>query len=173
MDPQVVLIVLRVLHIVAGAFWVGAAIMLARILLPAFAAAGPAAGPVIREIVLRRRLPGQMVIAMVFTVVSGLGLYWHDQNVTDGAWARTRVGMTFSAGAAIALLAAILGVLVTRPTAYRLATLGESVAASAEPPTAELMAEMQRMRSRLRGAAGWGAALLVLATALMAAARYV
>jgi uncharacterized membrane protein len=171
MDPRLFMIVLRVLHIVAGAFWVGTAITLARILLPAFAAVGPTAAPVMREIVQHRRLPARLIGAMVFTVVSGIGLVWHDQSVSDGAWARTPMGMTFSTGAAFAILAAIVGVAVSRPAANRLVALGESTAAG--PPSPELMEEMRRMRTRMTGATHAVAVLLVLATACMAAARYV
>jgi uncharacterized membrane protein len=173
MNFQIAMIVLRVIHIVAGAFWVGAAITLARILLPALASVGPAAAPVMRDIVQRRRLPIQMTVAMALTILSGLGMMWHDQAVTGDAWAQTRMGMTFSAGAAVAVLGAIIGVTVSRPTATRLTVLGEMIAASAGPPSAELLADMQKLRTRLAAGTNWVAALVVLATAFMAVARYV
>ena len=46
MDSLVGMHVLRIAHIVTGAFWVGTVIFLAAFLLPSLRAAGPAAGPV-------------------------------------------------------------------------------------------------------------------------------
>ena len=40
---QFILIILRLVHIVAGAFWVGSALMLALIILPGMRKAGPGA----------------------------------------------------------------------------------------------------------------------------------
>ena len=56
MSPGIITL-LRVLHIVGGAFWVGTAVFIAAFLGPSLRAAGPAAGPIMSYLTQVRRLP--------------------------------------------------------------------------------------------------------------------
>jgi hypothetical protein len=66
-----------------------------------------------------------------------------------------------------------MGVTINMPTAKRLGDLMTSIQASGSPPSPEQRARVQVLQARLGKAVRAVAALLVLATAAMAVARYV
>src|SRR5438046_2518892 len=104
------IIVLRLLHIVAGVFWAGAVFLTAGFLIPAVRATGPAGGQFMRQLVGKQGLPTRVVAAALVTVLSGLGLFWRNASLSSGAWPRSHPGMGYSIGALAALLALIPGI---------------------------------------------------------------
>jgi len=166
-------ILLRLIHILFGVFWVGTAIFNAVFLVPAIRALGPAGGQVMQEIAGKRKLPVYFFVAGILTVLSGFGLYWHDSQGFTNGFMRSAGGMTFGIVAVLALIAVLLGVLVVTPAAIRASKLGAEMAAGGRPPTPEQSAEMQRLQATLGKMAGVAAILLTLTTVAMAVARYV
>jgi uncharacterized membrane protein len=162
---------LRLLHVVAGAAWVGALLFIARFLLPTVSAIGPAGGAVMQHLTQVRRLQRYMMGTALLTIFSGFALYWHAAQAGPG-WPATRSGQAFGLGGLLGVLAVILGVVVNSPTAQRLGALAGSVHAAGRPPTAEEQAELGRLRTRLGRAGNAAAILVVLAVAMMAVARY-
>jgi uncharacterized membrane protein len=165
--------VLRLIHIVTGVFWVGTTVFLAGFLLPSMRAIGPAGGSVMEQLAQVRRLPLYMMAATVLAILSGAVLFWLDASAAPGAWNRSGVGQTFGLGGVAALIAAILGMAVNSPTGRRLGALAAAARARGGPPSADELAEMQRLQLRLTKATRWVALLLLVATAAMAVARYV
>ena len=166
------LILLRLIHVLFGAFWAGAAIFNAAFLIPAVRALGPAGGPVMREIAQKRKLPVYFLVAGILTVLSGFGLFWHDSAGFSNGFMRSAGGMTFGIGGLLALIALLLGLFVVTPAAIRASKLGAAIAAGGKP-TPEQAAEMQRLQVRLGMMAMLAAGLLTLTTICMAVARYV
>lgn len=173
MNSQVVVLVFRFFHIVVGVFWVGSILFFARFLFPAAQALGPAAGPVLDYITRVKKMPQVLLGAGFVTVLSGLGLYWHDSGGFQSEWMRTPTGMTFGTGAALALIALVFGIVVNKPTAERLGALAGEIKAGGAPPTPAQMAEMQALQAKLKMALRVVATLLFLTTVAMALARYV
>jgi uncharacterized membrane protein len=168
-----IVLILRLLHIGAGVFWVGSILFLARFLMPSVMALGPAAGPVMDQLNRVRRLPQALLGAGFVTVLSGFGLYWIDSLGFRGPWMESPTGRVFGAGAGFALIGLIIGFAVNRPAAQRLGALAAAIQAGDGPPTAEQMATMRALQARLANATRLLAVLLALATAAMALARYV
>lgn len=167
-----VLILFRLVHILTGIFWVGSMLFMARFLFPAARALGPAAGPVMDHLTRVRKLP-QFLMGLAFlTVLSGLGLYWHDSMGFAGVWMRTPTGMTFGTGGLLAIIAVVIGLTVNAPTAKRLGELMAQVHGQGGPPTPAQAAEMNRLQTRIGIALQVVALLTVLATLAMAVARY-
>jgi uncharacterized membrane protein len=163
---------LRLIHIIIGAFWVGTAVTVALFIVPAVRGAGPAGGAVMGQ--LQQRKFSVVIMAAAFlTILSGLGLYWNDSAGFTSAWLGSGPGRTFGLGAVLAIVTLILGMSVNAPAAAKLGKIGAAVKAAGGPPSAEQAAEMQRLQARLGMAAVVAATLLVLATAAMAVARYV
>src|SRR6185503_4710940 len=98
------LIFLRLIHVLFGVFWAGTAMFNALFLIPAVRALGPAGGPVMQEIAGKRKLPIYFLGAGVLTVLSGIALFWHDSQGFTNGFMRSRGGMTFAIGGAIALI---------------------------------------------------------------------
>jgi hypothetical protein len=166
-------ILLRLIHISFGVFWVGAAVTNSLFLIPAIRAVGPAAGPVMQQIGQKLKMPIYIIIAGFLTVLSGIGLYWHDSAGFTNGFMRSGGGMTFGIGGAIAIVTLVIGVVAVAPAAKRAAAIGAQAAASGKPPSPEQAAEMQRLQARLGKLASFAAVMLALATIAMAVARYI
>lgn len=173
MNGTGIFLLARFVHVVAGVTWAGALIFIGWFLLPAIRATGPAGGALMQQIARVQRVPLYLMMLMVLTVLSGLLLYWLDVRAYGRVWVHTGPGRTFSAGAAFAILTAILGMAVNVPTAKRIGALMGSIQATGAPPTAEQAAEIGRLQNRLYRAAQAAAVLILLAVTCMGVARYV
>jgi uncharacterized membrane protein len=169
-DPLV--IVLRLIHVVAGALWVGMVTFVTYYLQPAVQEAGPEGGKVMAAI-QRRGIMTVMPILAAATLVSGLWLYLRAAAGQHGAFARSGPGMAFGLGGLAAIAAFLIGVFVMRPAMLQAMALAQSLGPSATPEERQRVgAESQRLRARA-GAVGKAVNhLLLFAVAAMAVARY-
>jgi hypothetical protein len=170
MDPLI--LALRLVHILAGTLWVGIAAFNPFFLMPALQEAGPEAGKVM--VVLQRRgLMTLLPLLALFTIVSGLGLLWRVSGRTPGFFT-SPAGHTLSMGAALAFVAFVIGIAITRPAMLRAGTRMQSLSqATPADERTRVMEEVQRLRSRGARSAQVVAVLLLLAAGLMAVWRYV
>ena len=167
------IIVLRLVHVLGGIFWVGAGLFNLIYLGPAMAAAGPAAVGPVMESFRKRRMFVVMPTAALLTILSGLRLMMIQSGGAWGAYFRTGLGATFATGGAAALLAFLLGVAVGIPTQRRMGALGPQIAAAPDDATrASLHAQMARLQGRMKAIGPIATLLLVLAAVCMAIARY-
>lgn len=164
---------LRALHIVIGVFWVGAVLLLSMFVTPSVRAAGPAAGPVMQQLMVVRALPRWLMAAAMLTLLSGLGLYWRDSGGFQSAWLGSGPGKTFGLGGVLGILAAVVGMAVNAPTARKMTELAARLQGAGRAPTAEEQAMLAGYQSRLARASNVTTVLLILATIMMAVARYV
>lgn len=164
--------VLLALHVLAAAFWLGVTLFNAVFLIPSITAAGPAGGQVMRQLVQVRRLPTYMNLAVLVTIATGFVLYWWVSAGFAAVWITSRLGISVTLGAAMALVAAAIGQFINAPTAAALGQLGAAIQASGGPPAAEQTAEGQRLRERLARATELEAVLLVIAIVSMVVGRY-
>jgi uncharacterized membrane protein len=163
----------RFVQVVAGVMWVGAAVFVAFFLLPGIRAIGPAGGPIMEHLTTVKRFPLYMMGLAILTVLSGLGLYWHDSSNFDGAFMHSGPGATFGAGGLLAIVVVILGMTVVSPATKRLGALAGSMKGAGGPPKPEVLAELQSLQARTARFTSIVAVLLLIATTLMAVARYV
>jgi hypothetical protein len=163
-------IVLRLLHIVGGVFWVGAAWMIAGFLFPTANAAPE--GPKFLQRLFQSRLPAVISAAAGLNILAGLLLYWRDSGGLRLDWIMTRAGLGFTLGSVAAIAAFVIGVAVSKPAADKLGALGKEIAAGGQPPTPEQAAAMQALAKRTADAATWVAALLAISLIAMSIARY-
>ena len=170
--PHFVIQLLRVIHILGGAFWFGSLIFMTAFLLPTLKAIGPASGAVMQQLTEVRKFPLYMMFVPIITILSGLALFYNDSAGTAGAFMRSGPGMTFSTGAVLGIITAALGGSVNAPAGKRLGELGGIVRARGGPPTPEEQAEIARLQRRLTSATQAAAVLITLAAACMALARY-
>jgi uncharacterized membrane protein len=164
------LLVLRIIHVVGGILWVGAMAFNAFFLGPAMAASGPAAGQIAAQL-QRRKMFVFMPVVAILTILAGLRLLMIASSRFGGNYFGSRSGMTFSAAAAVALIAFIYGMAVTRPAMGRVVALNQQ--AAAEPANRErIMAEIQATQQRAARSTTAVAWLLLVAAVGMAIARY-
>ncbi len=170
--PYSILLLLRVLHVVGAMWWLGSLLFVALILLPSLRALGPASGAVMHQMVDVRKLPLYMAVVPMLTVLAGLALFYHDSAALNGQWMKSGPGHTYSLGAALGIIVAIIGMAVSAPSGKRLSAIGAAVRARGGPPSAEEQAEMAKLQQKMGKAVNISAILLLLAGAAMAVARY-
>ncbi len=164
-------IVLRLVHIISGVFWVGAALVMTFFLFPALAGAGPAAGPVIAGL-QRRGLLTALPVSAGLTLVSGMWLFQIASGGAPAAFARSAVGGTLGLAGVLAVAAFVLGMVVSRPAAMRAGRLSQRLATAAAEERDTLQRQIQDLQRRALVANRIVAALLIATVAGMATARY-
>lgn len=164
-------IVLRIIHIVCGIFWVGATMFTAAFLLPALRDAGPDGAKVMAGITKRKFMEIMPVVA-ILTMLSGLWMLSRASGGFNSTYFSTRPGMGYSTGATAAIVAFIIGMSFVRPSMKRAAELGQAAAQASAEDKAKLGAQAQALRARANTAGNVVAVLLVTAAIAMAVARY-
>jgi hypothetical protein len=169
MDP--LLLLMRLLHIVLGVFWVGAVIFNAVFLAPSLRDAGPDGAKVIGGLMKRRFLDVLPVVALA-TILSGLWLYWHASAGFQSVYLHSPTGATFAVGGILAIIGFGIGLAVMRPSMLKAIGLTQAAANATVTERDTMLAQAQALRGRAAGAGRWVAVLLVLTAAAMAIARY-
>jgi uncharacterized membrane protein len=163
----------RLLHVVSATLWVGGALVVAGFVAPAIRAAGPAGGPVMRQLTEVQRLPYVLAGAGVIAILSGAYLVWVLASGSLLNWIQTGPGRIYSLGAACAFVAAVVGLGINIPTANNLGALAASLRNAGEAPATAQTDLLRRLSVRLARGTRVAAVLLMLATSAMATARYV
>jgi len=166
------MITLRLLHIFLGVFWAGAAFFTAMFLVPSLRAAGPAGGPVMKQLMEIRKFP---IYAMAFglvTVITGLWMYFHDNSISGGSFARSHAGMAYGLGAVAAILTLVVGATIMGPTSSKMAHLAAQIGAQGGPPTPDQQATIKQLQDRLGFGARLASIFLVVTVITMALGRY-
>ena len=172
MSDQVMMIVLRLIHIVSGVFWAGTMMAIAWFLLPAAQAIGQPGAAFMQQLMFRQRLRLFVAGAMMLTILSGLTMYVWLAMETDGGWAKSRMAMALGVGAVAALIAGGIGSGVIGRVGEKMMKLGTAIQASGGPPTDAQKAEMEALQRKMRSGFRTVAVLVLIATIAMASARY-
>jgi hypothetical protein len=167
------MIALRLIHILLGVFWAGAAFFAAMFLVPSVRAAGPAGGPVMRQLMEIRKFPIWAMVFGLLTVLSGLTMYWYDNSVSNGSFAKSRAGMTYGLGAVTAILTLGVGAAIMAPTANKMAKLMAEISAQGGPPNAQQQESIKNLQARLGLGTRLASIFLAITVITMAIGRYV
>jgi len=170
---QAELLILRLVHILGGIFWVGSLMFTSFFLIPVIGSSPVVAGQVMAGL-QKRRLFTLLPIVALLTIASGVRLLSIASAGFSSAYFSTSVGRVFAASALAATVAFLLSLLISRPGFVRVGRLGASLASSTDEGARErITAEMQRLSRRVAIANAIVAVLLLFAAAGMAIARYV
>lgn len=165
---NILIIILRVLHIVAGVFWVGTAMFSTFFLTPAMAASADSGRALMDYLMSKARLSVRMSAASGTTVLAGAILYWIDSAGLTSAWTTSGPGLGFGIGALLALLGMGLGSMV----GARAKKMGQMATFTQGKPTPAQLAEMQDAQKAMSQASLWSTIALIISLACMATARY-
>lgn len=166
------LFLLRIVHIFAGALWVGAAISYLFFIKPSVKAIGPAGPQFMQNLAERRKYPLFMVGTSLLTVLAGGILYLYASGGFNLAWTQTGTGLGFTIGSLAALVAFLVGNFGIGPTAAKMGALGGQIGASGGSPTPEQISTLQALEKKLSRAELIDFVMLVIAMLTMATARY-
>jgi hypothetical protein len=142
------MLVLRLTHIFAGVFWVGATLTTNVYLRTNTDAAA------------RTRLATAMTVAGILNVLAGYAMYWLDSDGFRSAWMHSGPGIGFAIGGAFGLLGLILRILANRNM--------KNLSKRSKEPSENLVA-LERKLARLDTLNVW---TLIFAVLFMATARY-
>lgn len=161
---------LRIVHILAGIFWVGGTLMMAFFIAPAVGATAEAGQKFVGHLMGNLKFSNRMSAAAGLTILAGFILYWIDSDGFTSAWMTSGAGRGFGIGAAFALVGLVFGILVGRTT-KTMAQLGTQLSQQGKP-SPEQMAQMGALRGRQVTYSNITAVLLILSVIFMAIARY-
>lgn len=166
------IIFLRIVHVFAGALWIGAAISYLFFFKPSVKAIGPAGPQFMRTLAERRKYPLFMVSTSLLTVLAGGVLYLYASGGFKPSWIQTGPGLGFTIGSLAALVAFVVGNFGIGPTAARMGALGQQIGASGGAPTPEQIGILQALEKKLSRAELIDFVTLIIAMGTMATARY-
>ncbi len=158
----------RIIHIVAGVFWVGGALMMTFFIAPAVGATGEAGQKFVGHLMGNLKFSARMSAAAGLTILAGVILYWNDSAGFTSAWMNSGTGRSFGVGAGFAIIGFIFGILLGGTT-KAMALLGAKMQGK---PSSEQMAQMQALQKRQVAYSYLTSAALLLALIEMATARY-
>jgi hypothetical protein len=164
-------LVLRLIHIGAGAFWVGAVFTFFLFVQPTAAVLGPDAQKFVYHLIHHKRLPVVILGAAITTVLAGLWLLVITSNGLDPdlLFDESRLGYTVGGMAAILTLG-IGGLYVFPRTKLVERTVG-GLLAEGRPPTPDEQQLLARTAVESKRAGWLVIAGLVIAVTAMATAR--
>ena len=162
------MVVLRLLHIIGGVFWVGAGLVMFFFIGPTLGATAEAGQKFAQHLMTQTRFTALMTTSAILTVLAGAILYWIDSGGFTSAWMHSGAGLGFGIGAFFGLIGLVFGMMVGN-TNGALAKLGSQIQGK---PTPEQMTQIGALRKRLSVVSPINAYALIIATLLMAIARY-
>lgn len=166
------IIFLRLVHVFAGALWVGAAIFYLFFIKPSVKAIGPAGPQFMQNLTERRKYPMFMMSTSLLTVLAGGVLYFYSSGGFNLAWLRSGPGIGFTLGSLAALVAFLVGSLVIGPTSGQMGALGKQISMSGKPPSPEQISALQALEKKMASAERIDFIMLAIAMLTMATARY-
>lgn len=162
------IIVLRLVHIIGGVFWVGTSLLFTFFIIPS-ARDTEVGQKFLGHLFTQKTYLGEIHgISAILTVLAGAGLYWIDSGGFTSGWMTSGPGLGFGIGGIFGFLGMISGILQAIP----LRTLAETAAQIQGSPTLEQTGKIQAAQKRLGVIGRIDSAVLILALIFMSTARY-
>ena len=172
MDWLVVL--LRLLHIGGGIFWVGGAFTFFLFVAPSLERLAPPDRKTFLDgLIGQRRFASIILAAATITILAGAALYWRASGGLHPAFVSSGVGLGFTIGGLAGLGAWLIAALVIGPTFTRLSGLSDEILVAGRAPTAAEGARLAGLGARLRLASRALLTFLAIAALFMAISRYI
>jgi len=165
------MVVLRLVHIVLGALWVGSVFALTAVVAPGMQALGLPLDPVMRTLE-HRKFPQLMMTFAGLSILAGLAMLYKLSNGFQAAFMGSHFGSALSFGGLCAILALVIGASVQAPSAARAKAIRldmKNTPRQGEDPRQAAVSALQR---RIVTAGRVVLILLLLTVSAMAVARY-
>lgn len=166
------MVFLRLVHIFAGIVWVGAAWFMAFVLNPTVHALGRDGQAFMRGLARHSHVSHMMMVSSLLTTLAGLLLYYRVSDHFNSDWMSSTGGVVLTIGSLAGIAEFLIGGMVIGPTTGQLSGLGAEIERGGGPPSADQLARLGALQSRLGQIENISVVLTVVAVAGMAAARY-
>ena len=161
-------LVLRLIHIVGGIFWVGAALTMNFFVGPTLRATGDAGRQFAGHFMTKTRFVMVMNVSVFGSALSGLWLYGIDSRWFSSPWMHSSTGVGFAVGPIFGLIGFITG-LMNGGNNRKLAQLGAQIQGKPTPEQAAQLGAVMKQQAWVVPVNTW---TLLIAALLMATARY-
>jgi uncharacterized membrane protein len=165
---DIFLLVLRLVHVFGGIFWVGGALIMSLFIGPTIGATAQTGKQFAGHLMLKTRFSMAMTIAAVLTVLAGGFLFWRDSQGFTSAWMSAGSGIGFSIGGVAALVGFIFGSMFGQLN-KKLSLIGSQIKGE---PTPEQLAQLQNVQKQLKVITPIHIISLIIAAIFMSIARY-
>jgi uncharacterized membrane protein len=165
---NLLVIVLRILHIMGAIIWGGGALIMEFFIGRTIAGTGEVGQKFAQHLMNKIRMHNFMTAAAITTILAGSILYWIDSNGFSSAWVRSGTGIGFGIGAVFGLIAFVAGAVFGASNA-KLAQIGAQIQSK---PTQEQMTQLQSVQKRIKTVSPIHVICMILAMLFMATARY-
>jgi hypothetical protein len=172
-DVNFLMIVLRIIHIFSGVFWVGFAFFNVRYLQPTVAATGVEGQKVMQYLARKTNLLTAMYTASTLVVLSGLAMYWILSGGFRVGFLTSPTGLILALGGIAGIVAWAIFVFIVRNIFNEMAAIGNQIQAQGGPPTPEQGAALGALSARVGRLGPVGAIILLVALLGMSIAQYV
>ena len=163
-----VMIVLRLIHIFGGMFWMGSTLLMVLFIVPSVNATMEAGQKFLGHFLTRTHYGRILGLSAILTMVAGGSLYWIDSAGFDSNWTRSGPGWGFGIGGILGIIGFVYG----NRFGNNIMTLGRTAAQFDGQPTAEQKAILEAAQKPVRVLGSISAVALILALICMATARY-
>lgn len=168
---DILMIVLRIIHIFAGVLWVGSAFFNLMFVQPAIRETGAEGQKVSQYLVQKTRLTSYVYGVATANLLAGLILYYI-RSEFRASFFQSGYGLVLTIGSVAGVISWVLVVFMVRRLFGQMGAIGQQIQAQGGPPTPEQASQMQALGARLASLGNYTLILMVIAVAGMASARY-
>jgi uncharacterized membrane protein len=168
---NILLIILRILHIVAGILWAGGATHYYLFIEPSARATAPESQKFMDYLMTRRRFSQFVNTMSLITILAGGALFYRLAHV-NWDWVASGPGLGFSIGALSGISAVVLWNLLVPPRVKELAGLVGELQANGGGTSAAQSARISQIEKEMALAGKLDFALTAIAVLTMSTARY-
>jgi hypothetical protein len=166
------MVVLRIIHIFAGVYWVGSTFLIAGYIAPSVQAAGDAGRVFMSQFSVKSSFSMSMAVAGTLTLIAGLLMYWEIFGFRTAAF-ESGYGIALSIGALAGILALIFGMVYQFKSIRKMKHIFADVDAAGGPPSPEQQGQLAHEGERIALGGRIGVVLMTIALIGMAVAQYV
>jgi len=166
------MLIFRLIHIFAAAFWFGAGSAMVLFLEPTFKALGPDGQRFTRTFFTASRWSIALPLTAITTTVAGLALFYRVSDHFNADWMGSTPGIVLSIGVVCGLLAFVHGGAVIGPSTSKYVALLKELTQSDAPLSEEQSSLLRRAQMNMALHGRISMVLIVAAMACMISAKY-
>jgi uncharacterized membrane protein len=165
------MVILRIVHIFSGVFWVGSTFLLVGYIAPTVAATGDAGRAFMSHFALKTGFSPAMAVTGTLTTIAGLVMYEEIFGFRTNAL-NSGYGLAISIGALAGILALISGFVFQFYSITKMKAINREVEASGGPPSPDQITELGRHGERVALGGRIGIILMTIALLGMSTAEH-
>ncbi len=169
---NILMIVLRIIHIGSAGFWVGVSFFNIQYLQPSVRATVPESMKLMGYLTQRTRFLNAMYGFATATMLSGLIMYWYLFRFRIDAMVKP-YGLTLGIGGLAGITAWIVAIFVIRNLFNEMGAINRAIQAQGGPPTPEQSQQIGAINARLDRLGHVALGFMGIAVIAMASAQYV